>query len=116
MRLQCDASCVGARHVSAVLQPVHTYMARAALIFGVIHRPTHSITSGTFKETMGDDTLEIMFVPVYLSALSPQAIFCGVYVFFYERNLLRVSILTAINFMLLWMNNYASSASIGSTC
>lgn len=92
----------------------HTYMARAALIALALYIVQHTLLpSGTFKETMGDDTLEIMFVPVYLSAhYLMKAIFCGVYVFFYERNLLRVSILTAINFMLLWMNNYMRPCSI----
>ena len=92
----------------------HTYMARAALIALALYIVQHTLLpSGTFKETMGDDTLEIMFVPVYLSAhYLLKAIFCGIYVFFYERNLLRVSILTLINIMLLWMNNYMRPCSI----
>ena len=92
----------------------HTGMAQAALITLALYLMQHTLLpSGTFKETMGDDTLDIMFVPMYLSAhYLLKAIFCGVYVFFYEWDKLRIFILAIINFMLLWMNNYMKPCSI----
>jgi hypothetical protein len=92
----------------------HIVIARAALISLAVYIVQHTLLpSGTFKETMGDDTLEIMFVPVYLQAhYFLKAIFCGVYVFFYEHNYTRIFILTLINFLLLWMNNSMKPCSI----
>ena len=93
----------------------HTLMARAALMALALYIVQHTLLpSGTFKETMGDDGLEIMFVPVYLSAhFLLKAVFCGVYVFFYEQNLGRIFTLTVINFLLLWINNFMKPCSIG---
>jgi hypothetical protein len=62
---------------------------------------------------MRDNDLEIMFVPVYLQAhYLLKAIFCGVYVYFYEDNFTRVITLTVINMMLLALNNFMKPCSV----
>ena len=93
----------------------HSRMVRAGLIALALYVVQHTLLpSGTFKETMGDDTLEIMFVPIYMSAhLLLKTVFCGVYVFFYTNNMLRIWVLTVINFMMLWINNSMQPCSIG---
>jgi hypothetical protein len=92
----------------------HKVIVRVALIALSTYLVQHTLLpSGTFKETMGDDTLHIMFVPVYLSAhYFLKAIFCAICVFFYEGDILRIFVLTFINFLLLWMNNYMKPCSI----
>ncbi len=92
----------------------HVVMARAALIAFAIYIIQHTLLpSGTFKETMRDNDLEIMFVPVYLQAhYLLKAIFCGAYVYFYEDNYTRVITLTVINMMLLALNNFMKPCSV----
>lgn len=94
--------------------PDHIVMARAALIAFAIYIIQHTLLpSGTFKETMRDNDLEIMFVPVYLQAhYLLKAIFCGVYVYFYNDNFTRVIALTIINMSLLMLNNYMKPCSV----
>lgn len=93
----------------------HIIMARAALIAVAIYIIQHTLLpSGTFKETMRDNDLEIMFVPVYLQAhYLLKAIFCGVYVYFYQDNFARVLALTIINMLLLSLNNFMKPCSVG---
>ena len=92
----------------------HTYMVRASLMTLALYVVQHTLLpSGTFKETMGDDSLEIMFVPVYMSAnLLLKAIFCGIYVFYYQNNVFRIWSLTIINLISLWVNNSMNPCSI----
>jgi hypothetical protein len=92
----------------------HIVIARAGLIAIAIYIIQHTLLpSGTFKETMRDNDLEIMFVPVYLQAhYLLKAIFCGVYVYFYNDNLPRVIVLTIINMMLLILNNFMKPCSV----
>lgn len=92
----------------------HIVMARAGLTAFVIYIIQHTLLpSGTFKETMRDNDLEIMFVPVYLQAhYLLKAIFCGVYVYFYHDNFVRVIALTLINMCLLGLNNYMKPCSV----
>lgn len=92
----------------------HIIMARAALIAFAIYITQHTLLpSGTFKETMRDNDLEIMFVPVYLQAhYLLKAIFCGFYVYFYNDNFTRVIVLTIINMSLLMLNNYMKPCSV----
>ena len=89
-------------------------MARASLIamaFYIIQNTL--LPSGTFKETMRNDDLEIMFVPVYLQAhFLIKVVFCAVYVLFYDSSWIRVSLLTCINFLLLALNNYMKPCSV----
>lgn len=93
----------------------HIIMARAALVAVAIYIIQHTLLpSGTFKETMRDNDLDIMFVPVYLQAhFLLKAVFCGVYVYFYEENFVRVIILTIINILLLALNNFMKPCSVG---
>ncbi|RYH05556.1 hypothetical protein EON65_44390 [archaeon] len=92
----------------------HIVMTRAALIAVAIYIIQHTLLpSGTFKETMRNNDLEIMFVPVYLQAhYLLKAIFCGVYVFFYQDNMTRVLTLTIINMILLALNNFMKPCSV----
>jgi hypothetical protein len=92
----------------------HVVMAQAALMALAIYLIQHTLLpSGTFKETMGDNDLEIMFVPVYLQAhFLLKAIFCGIYVFFYKSNVVRVIALTIINIFLLCLNNFMKPCSV----
>jgi hypothetical protein len=94
--------------------PKHITMARAALMGLAIYLVQHTLLpSGTFKETMGDNDLEIMFVPVYLQAhFLLKALFCGIYVFFYRQNAVRVIALTFINILLLCLNNFMKPCSV----
>lgn len=71
------------------------------------------LPAATFKETMTDNDLDLMFVPVYLQAhFLLKAIFCGVYVSFYTENIIRCVVLTAINFLLLFLNNLMKPCSV----
>jgi hypothetical protein len=92
----------------------HIVMARAGLIAVAIYIIQHTLLpSGTFKETMRDEQLEIMFVPVYLQAhYLLKAAFCGVYVLFYQDNFTRVITLTLINMIILTLNNYMKPCSV----
>jgi hypothetical protein len=92
----------------------HVLIARAALMALSIYLIQNTLLpSGTFKETMRDPYLDIMFVPVYLQAhFLFKAIFCGVYVFFYTDNLTRVIVLTIINLILLYLNNSMKPCSV----
>lgn len=94
--------------------PRHTSMAQAALMTLAVYLIQNTLLpSGTFKETMRDDELDIMFVPVYLQVhFLFKAIFCGIYVFFYTDNVVRVIILTFINLVLLGLNNFMKPCSV----
>jgi hypothetical protein len=118
MSLWCDYSTSPA---SLIQQPSivcygekHTVIVRAALVAVAMYIIQHTLLpSGTFKETMRDNDLEIMFVPVYLQAhYLLKTVFCGVYVYFYEDNLVRVVILTLINVLLLTLNNFMKPCSV----
>lgn len=93
----------------------HIVMARAALVAVAIYIIQHTLLpSGTFKETMRDNDLDIMFVPVYLQAhFLLKAVFCGIYVYFYQDNVIRVISLTVINIILLALNNFMKPCSVG---
>lgn len=88
---------------------VHTRMAVVGLIaLAMFLIQMTLLPSGTYKETMRNDQLDIMFVPVYLQAhFLLKAIFCGIYVTFYDDAWARVVLLTFINVLLLclmcWM-------------
>eukprot|EP01039_Chlorochromonas_danica_P007318 gene7318-8097_t len=92
----------------------HIVMARAALVAMAVYIIQHTLLpSGTFKETMRNNDLEIMFVPVYLQAhYLLKAIFSGVYVYFYTANMTRVIVLTFINVALLALNNFMKPCSV----
>lgn len=92
----------------------HILIARAGLIAVAFYIIQHTLLpSGTFKETMRDDDLDIMFVPVYLQAhFLMKALFCAVYVYFYQDNIARVSVLTIINILLLALNNFMKPCSV----
>jgi hypothetical protein len=73
------------------------------------------LPAATFKETMLDNDLDLMFVPVYLQAhFLLKAIFCGIYVSFYTENIVRCVSLTVINFALLFLNHLMHPCSIDS--
>lgn len=90
-------------------ETLHTRMAVVGLIALAIYLIQMTLLpSGTYKETMRNDQLDIMFVPVYLQAhFLLKAIFCGIYVTFYNDDWARVVLLTFINVLLLclmcWM-------------
>ena len=71
------------------------------------------LPSGTFKETMTDTALDIVFVPVYLQAhMILKAVFSGFYVMFYNSNFTRVFVLTAINLFQFVLNQVMAPCSI----
>jgi hypothetical protein len=90
-------------------EAAHTRMAVVGLIALAIYLVQMTLLpSGTYKETMRNDQLDIMFVPVYLQAhFFLKAVFCGIYVTFYDDDWARVVLLTFINVLLLglmcWM-------------
>ena len=94
----------------------HTTMAICALLgLALFLVPMTLLPAGTFKETMTDNSLDIMFVPVYLQAhCILKAIFCGVYVSFYTENVARCVTLTIINVGCLLLNNAMQPCSIPS--
>lgn len=89
-------------------------MAPAALISLAVYLIQNTLLpSGTFKETMRDNELEIMFVPVYLQAhFLMKSVFSGIYVFFYSDNVVRVICLTVINIGILSMSNFMKPCSV----
>jgi hypothetical protein len=92
----------------------HLPIAIAALVSIAIYIVQNTLLpSGTFKETMNDNELEIMFVPVYLQAHSLfKAVFCFIYVFFYDNDFVKVTGLTIINLLLFFLNNYTKPCSV----
>lgn len=94
----------------------HTRMAVAALMSLAVYLIQMTLLpSGTYKETMQQDELDIMFVPVYLQAhFLLKAIFCGVYVSFYQDDWTRVVILTTINLALMVLNAQMKPCSVQS--
>ena len=91
MGLQCDYSLTPPALVQndTILcwDKEHTNMAICALLgLAVFLIQMTLLPSGTFKETIiFDNELDLMFVPVYLQAhFLLKAIFCGVYVSFYQ--------------------------------
>ena len=92
----------------------HTRMAIAGLICLAIYLIQNTLLpAGTFKETMRDNDLEIMFVPVYLQGhFFLKSIFCGIYVTFYFHNWVRIIVLTGINLFLLALNNGMKPCSV----
>ena len=69
---------------------------------------------GTFKETISG-SLDIMFTPVYLSAHAlTKVIYAGLYVFFYEHNLVRVPALTGVALFMLVLNSRMSPCCVSS--
>jgi hypothetical protein len=118
MSLWCDYSTVPATLVQSpgimCYSETHITMARAALTAFAVYIIQHTLLpSGTFKETMRDNDLEILFVPVYLQAhYLLKAIFCAIYVYFYYDNFIRVILLTIINMLLLALNNFMKPCSV----
>ena len=94
----------------------HTNMAVASLLgLALFLIQMTLLPSGTFKETMTDNNLDIMFVPVYLQAhFLLKAVFCGIYVSFYRENVARCVTLTIINMMLLLLNHNLKPCSVES--
>jgi len=92
----------------------HKTMVQCALIaLSVYILQNTLLPSGTFKETMRGNDLDIMFVPVYLQAFFfLKTIFCGIYVYFYTDNMTRCIVLTIINMLLLLMNAYMKPCSV----
>ena len=92
----------------------HSYMAFGALLgLALFLVPVTLLPGGTFKETMTDNSLDIMFVPVYLQAYCIlQAIFCGVFVSFYTENITRCVTLTILNIMMLLLNRKMKPCSV----
>jgi hypothetical protein len=89
--------------------PYHTRMAVCGLVsLAIFLIQMTLLPSGTYKETMRNNELDVMFVPVYLQGhYVLKAIFCGIYVTFYNDDWVRVVLLTFINLLLLglmcWM-------------
>lgn len=89
--------------------PYHTRMAVCGLVsLAIFLIQMTLLPSGTYKETMRNSDLDVMFVPVYLQGhYVLKAIFCGIYVTFYNDDWVRVVLLTFINLLLLalmcWM-------------
>ena len=92
----------------------HNRMALVGLMALAIYLVQNTLLpAGTFKETMRDNDLEIMFVPVYLQAhFLGKALFCGVYVSFYFDDWVRIIALTVVNLVLLGLNNQMKPCSV----
>ena len=91
----------------------HTRMAVAALIcLAVFLIQFTLLPSGTYKETIRNK-LDIIFVPVYLQAhYLLKAIFCGVYVNFYNDDWSRIITLTVINVLIFALNSHMKPCSV----
>ena len=74
------------------------------------------LPAGTYKETMREDRLDILYVPVYLQGhFLLKAIFSGVYASMTQYDdTLRISLLVAINFLILILNVYVQPCSLQS--
>ncbi len=60
---------------------------------------------GSFKETISE-SVDVVFTPKYLTVHTLlKVVFAGVFVFFYHTNIVRVSILTFIAFLMLAINH-----------
>ena len=96
-------------------ETLHTRMAVAALIcLAVFLIQFTLLPSGTYKETIRNK-LDIIFVPVYLQAhYLLKAIFCGVYVNFYNDDWTRIITLTVINILILLLNSKMKPCSVQS--
>lgn len=96
--------------------PRHTTIASVGLVTLAVYIVHNTLLpSGTYKESMGGNSLDIMFVPAYLQAhFLFKAIFAGVYVFYYSDDMTRAITLTAINVMLLCLNAYMKPCSVES--
>ena len=94
-------------------EKTHTRMAVAALIcLAVFLIQFTLLPSGTYKETIRNK-LDIIFVPVYLQAhYLLKAIFCGIYVNFYNDDWTRISILTLINILIFLLNSHMKPCSV----
>ena len=94
--------------------PDHVTMANASLIAIAMYIVQNTLLpTGTYKETMRENDLDIMFVPVYLQAhYLMKCILCYIYVFFYRDNDVRVTALTALNLLLLYLNNTMKPCSV----
>ena len=87
------------------------YCAMLGLAFFLIQMSL--LPAGTFKETMTDTALDIVFVPVYLQMhMLLKAIFSGIYVLFYTAQYSRVISLTFINLLQLVLNQSMAPCSI----
>ena len=72
------------------------------------------LPAGSFKETITDN-LDIIFVPLYLTAHTLfKFLFAGIYVFTYNNNLIRVPILTCIVIIMLIFSNRMGPCSVPS--
>jgi hypothetical protein len=91
----------------------HTRMAVAALIcLAVFLIQFTLLPSGTYKETIRNK-LDIIFVPVYLQAhYLLKAVFCGVYVNFYNDDWTRITTLTIINILIFLLNSHMKPCSV----
>ena len=97
-------------------ETMHTRMAVVGLIALAMYLIQMTLLpSGTYKETMRNDQLDIMFVPVYLQAhFFLKAVFCGIYVVFYNDDWERVVLLTFINVLLLCLMCWMQPCSVSS--
>ena len=67
---------------------------------------------GSFKETITEN-LDIVYTPKYLSLHTLlKIIYAGIYVFFYDINLIRIPALTLITILMLWFNSRISPCCI----
>ena len=92
----------------------HIIIAVFALFTIALYIIQHTLLpSGTFKESMRKETLDIVFVPVHLQMhFLLKTIFCYLYVFFYEDSVTKIIGLTIINFFLLCLNNAMKPSSV----
>ena len=93
----------------------HIIIAVFALFSIALYIIQHTLLpSGTFKESMRKESLDIVFVPVHLQMhFLLKTIFCYLYVFFYEDSVTKIIGLTIINFLLLCLNNAMKPSSVG---
>ena len=93
----------------------HIIIAVFALFTIALYIIQHTLLpSGTFKESMRNETLDIVFVPIHLQMhFLLKTIFCYLYVFFYEDSVTKIIGLTIINFLLLCLNNAMKPSSVG---
>jgi hypothetical protein len=87
------------------------YCAMLGLAFFLVQMTL--LPSGTFKETMTDTALDVVFVPVYLQMhMFLKAVFSGIYVLFYTTQYSRVVSLTLVNLLQLVLNHAMKPCSI----
>ncbi len=110
MSLWCDYSVAPAVFVQDVTIECYskehqTYAVVGFVALGTLILQNVLLPAGSFKETISN-SLDIIFTPKYLSMHTIlKVFFAGIYVFFYDNNLVRIPWMTVLCLLMLLFNN-----------